>query len=211
MTDVGRFVVLGTGGHFTFQVIKELVAQGHKPVGYIQWQVAQKKRPKNGLDIAIEIKPAPHSLPDFLQQHGVKQVSLQGDLAARIDQFAPEFLLVACWPKLIEQSALESVSGRALNLHPSLLPDYRGVDPIGEQLKNVDSNYGISLHLLSDSYDCGDIVLQQRLDIKAGASRDEIETACARLGARLFISAMQSYHRPGWQLIRQPRTGRSGE
>ena len=127
----------------------------------------------------------------------------QAQCAERLRQSRIQFLLVACWPYRIGQDLIESASRAALNLHPSLLPAYRGADPIGEQLRHGDTQFGVSLHLLSEALDRGDIIsrcpLRQTLRPDDRAS---IERAAAAQGARLFIEAVSEYD-SGWQPIAQ--------
>ena len=124
------------------------------------------------------------------------------NLYREISALKADFLLVACWPELLPENIIHAVSCAALNLHPSLLPKYRGRDPIGDQLSVRDSQYGVTLHLLENQFDSGDIVLQQSFCLKDPASRPEIESQAAEIGARLFIEAVTTYRDPGWVLIK---------
>ncbi len=109
-----------------------------------------------------------------------------------------DFMLVACWPYLLGQALRESVAGAALNLHPSLLPAYRGADPIGDQFEARDYRFGVTLHELDAGFDTGDIVAQQALPaMDATPSRAEVERRCAEIGAGLFMQALATY--PDWR------------
>ena len=203
MIDQPRFVVLGTGGDFTTQVLNSLLEQNVQPLAYIQWSESNQAQAYSAFGIPVEVKKAPDALSDLLARHRVEFFFKSADLSLQLHALDPEFLLVACWPELIEPNALQQASNAALNLHPSLLPKYRGIDPIGEQLKQLENRFGVSLHLLSNEYDCGDIVAQSEVFPKNKTSRKEIESACAKKGAELFIEALQRYHKPGWTLRSQ--------
>ena len=84
-----------------------------------------------------------------------------------------------------------------------MLPDYRGRYPVIDQLNADETRFGVSLHLIDDEFDRGDIVLQQDFELEPPVSRRRIEKRAARLGAELFLQALDSHARPGWQLIRQ--------
>jgi methionyl-tRNA formyltransferase len=128
--------------------------------------------------------------------------------ARLIRQRSIDFLLVACWPYLIGAEMIASVSKAALNLHPSLLPAYRGADPVGRQIERGELRLGVSLHLLSQRFDAGDIIARARLPRPGGkVSRETIEREAARLGARLFIDALKGYD-AGWRP--QPQTTLAG-
>ena len=127
----------------------------------------------------------------------------QAGFAARLQTRAFDFLLVACWPYLLQNPILDAVECAALNLHPSLLPAYRGADPIGAQFEAGDFNFGVTLHELDSRFDHGDIIARQALPPAGGApTRAELEEQCAIYGVELFIEAVHTY--PDWRRLRQP-------
>lgn len=204
MTNHGRFVVLGIGGAFTFNVIKTLTDQEYYPLAYFQ-SGAEPQRQKNKFaGIELEIIQPSNELNELLETHSIPvYFQSKGDMAKRIQQLQAEFLLVACWPELLSGKVLNSVSKAALNLHPSLLPLYRGADPIQKQLDVNDFNFGVTLHLLNNQFDAGDIVLQQSIHVGKHPEKTMIEIESARKGATLFIQAINTHLYPGWILINQ--------
>jgi methionyl-tRNA formyltransferase len=74
----------------------------------------------------------------------------------------------------------------AINLHPSLLPAYRGPEPLFWQLRQGETNTGFSLHVLTKELDTGPILLQEPVTFPTGASRNELDTIFARQGAEAF-------------------------
>ena len=111
-----------------------------------------------------------------------------------------DFLLVACWPYLLASEIVNAVDKAALNLHPSLLPDYRGADPVSAQLDCREQNLGVSLHLLSREFDRGDIIGQVGLELgNQVPGRELIETQAAWLGTRLFAQAVENFGGPDWE------------
>lgn len=198
------FILLGTGGNFSTAVLHELLKENAIPLAFIQ-SGRRRATPDQGIgDISLEVSRSVTTLAGILQANHIPHyVADPGSLAHQVADLQADFLLVACWPELLTLSVLQSVSCAALNLHPSLLPAYRGRDPIAEQLKAGDKNYGISLHLLNEFFDTGDIVLQQSLPLH-NQSYQQIEQACARQGAKLFIKALNTFQHPGWSLLPQP-------
>lgn len=127
---------------------------------------------------------------------------LQADLARLLKRRAIDFLLVACWPYLIETRVLECARKAALNLHPSLLPEYRGPNPLEQQLAAGDSRFGVTLHQLDQRFDHGDIIAQAELASTVLSQRRAIlEQHCARRGVELFIEAVNGY--PDWNPVTQ--------
>ena len=84
-----------------------------------------------------------------------------------------------------------SVRRAALNLHPSLLPRYRGPDPVGRQLEVDDRHFGVTLHLLDNRFDRGDIVSQAEFETGIETlTQEQIEWRCAQQGVGLFVDAV---------------------
>lgn len=204
MTKQPRFVVLGTGGEFTFHVLKTLIDKSFMPLAYINSGDKPASKSARFADINIEVFSPGNGLDDLLKLNstpGYFQSSI--NMENIIAQFKTDFLLVACWPQLLSEKITGLASCSAVNLHPSLLPEYRGYDPISEQLAKGNTNFGVTLHLLSNHFDQGDIVLQQGFPIQQNPSVHSINEKAAIIGAQLFIQAVETYHHPGWSLTKQ--------
>ncbi len=103
-----------------------------------------------------------------------------------------DYLLVACWPRLLGPRMRAAATQAALNLHPSRLPAYRGADPVGEQLGADEQALGVTLHLLDDRFDHGDIIAQASFSLAEGdRSRSRIESEAARRGVALLQEAIR--------------------
>ena len=204
MTESTRFVVLGTGGAFTHIVLKTLIRNKLLPLAYIQSGDRPQHEKTSFADIPLEVNK-PHSpISKLLEAASIPSYyQSQLELAERVKQQHADFLLVACWPDLLPNRVLRSVAKAALNLHPSLLPKYRGADPVSAQLTANDFQFGVTLHLLNEQFDAGDIVLQAALPLILGQDKSAIEASAAKQGALLFLDALACYHSPGWNLNKQ--------
>ena len=199
----GDFALLASGANFSCEVLLALIGMGYRPrilalpeyppatQGVLTGSSLVEDRPERPLlklGQGIEIAYVPAAAQDVF--------------ARQVEQRGIEFLLVACWPYLIEPRLIESAGKAALNLHPSLLPLYRGPDPLTQQLTLADSDFGVSLHLLSQRFDRGDIIAQARLpDSMTQPQRSMLEKLCAQRGVELFIEAVENY--PAWQPVAQ--------
>ncbi len=106
-----------------------------------------------------------------------------------------DFLLVACFPVRLPPAVCEIPAKDALNLHPSLLPKYRGPAPLFWQLRAAERNTGVTLHRLSQRFDSGDIVAQARESWPNGLRAREIDERLALRGTRLFLETTANYAR----------------
>lgn len=130
---------------------------------------------------------------------------LQHSLPKQLSAFRIDYILVACWPYLLNTDVTGLASKAALNIHPSLLPRYRGANPVAEQLTHREGELGVTLHLLSEKFDQGDILAQEKINFpSAYPEQQEIELEAARIGTGLFIDAMQNYASSNWRPVKQP-------
>jgi methionyl-tRNA formyltransferase len=100
--------------------------------------------------------------------------------------FQPDVIAVSCFPKILPPSLLNLPKLGALNLHPSLLPKYRGPEPLFWQFRNGETRTGVTLHFMNERPDTGDILLQTEAPFADGITGAEAERLCALAGSRLM-------------------------
>ncbi|MEW5960604.1 MAG: methionyl-tRNA formyltransferase [Chloroflexota bacterium] len=122
----------------------------------------------------------------------------------------PDLIVVACFSLIFPPALLQLPRYGCLNLHPALLPAYRGPAPLFWMARNDERQAGVTLHFLDEGVDTGDIVAQATLSWPAGISGAELERRCAEAGAGLLLAAVQRLAQ-GQAVPRrpQPRTGAS--
>jgi len=104
----------------------------------------------------------------------------------------PNLFIVAAYGLIFPQEILILPQKRAINVHPSLLPKYRGPSPIQYAILNGDQFSGVSLALTTKKVDAGPIIAQKKLAIK-NQSYLELSDELARLGAKLLIKVLPDY------------------
>lgn len=102
----------------------------------------------------------------------------------------PDLIAVSCFPKRLPSSLLDVAPLGALNMHPSLLPAYRGPDPLFWIFRDGEREAGVTVHLMTAELDAGDIVSQQAIGLPDGISGDVLEARCAEVGGRLLADAV---------------------
>ncbi|GLQ47639.1 phosphoribosylglycinamide formyltransferase [Dyella lipolytica] len=96
----------------------------------------------------------------------------------RIAASKPDVLVLAGFMRIIDGDALKPWVGRMINIHPSLLPKYRGLHTHRRALKAGDSEHGASVHYVTAELDGGPVIAQTLLPVEAG---DDENTLAARL------------------------------
>ncbi len=197
------FALLTTGANFSCEVLQALIQKGCSPALMVLPEYPPVVSNPESL-----VNPVSEATPTRLLQLAQNiettyaPAAWQAECAAQVECRQIEYLLVACWPYLIEPRLIESATKAALNLHPSLLPKYRGPDPLQQQLAAGDPRFGTTLHRLDQRFDHGDIITQAALpDFKMPQTRTVLERYCARLGVELFVDAIGCF--PEWRPVAQ--------
>lgn len=108
---------------------------------------------------------------------------------ALLGKLQPDLIVVACFPCLFPPQLLALPRYGCLNLHPSLLPAYRGPEPLFWIARNNEPVSGVTLHFLDRGIDSGDIVSQLSFARPEGMTGAELEQRCAQEGAGLLLNA----------------------
>ncbi|HED13527.1 MAG TPA: hypothetical protein ENI62_07735, partial [Gammaproteobacteria bacterium] len=98
-------------------------------------------------------------------------------------------LLSTCFPARIPGSLWKTTA--CFNLHPSLLPAYRGPTPLFWQFHRGEHHTGVTLHRVNAEFDGGDIVSLKTLDLAPGIALRTVEAKLASLGTELFLTLLQ--------------------
>lgn len=99
-------------------------------------------------------------------------------LSRLIDEFAPRLVLLAGFMRILTPRFVAHYHGRLLNIHPSLLPEFRGLHTHRRALEAGVRLHGASVHFVTDELDGGPVVLQARVPVLPG---DEPETLASRV------------------------------
>jgi methionyl-tRNA formyltransferase len=118
---------------------------------------------------------------------------LRGEALEAVLALGPEALVWAAYGNLVPARLIEAVGGRAINVHPSLLPRWRGAEPVAHAILAGDAETGVTLMQGTAALDAGGIVAQERVPIEASETTGELEARLARLGARLLERDLARY------------------
>ncbi|HET6906185.1 MAG TPA: phosphoribosylglycinamide formyltransferase [Rhodanobacteraceae bacterium] len=99
-------------------------------------------------------------------------------LFARVAESGAELIVLAGFMRVIDGAVVDAWQGRIINIHPSLLPKYRGLHTHWRAIAARDAEHGASVHFVTPELDGGPVIAQARIPIHAG---DDEEALAARL------------------------------
>ena len=192
-----RVLFFGSVGMLSHSVLDVLIKRGVNIVGVVIPGIGPNQEVEKIGGIPI-VQDSNHATAEKLAlEYHIPVSYVQNVSSSRfreeIEAFKPDYILVACFPFKIPSAIWQSARIASLNIHPSLLPAYRGPQPVFWQLKNGEMKTGVTLHLLNDEFDAGDIVLQTEVPLRAGMRGRAIDAKLGEFGARLFLEAMRLY------------------
>lgn len=92
------------------------------------------------------------------------------ELANKLDEFDPNLIILAGFMRILSEKFTARFKGKILNIHPSLLPKYPGLNTHEKALKNKDQEHGVTIHFVNEELDGGPVIAQGYLTI--GESKD---------------------------------------
>jgi methionyl-tRNA formyltransferase len=116
-----------------------------------------------------------------------------------------DLFVVAAYGRILPQAVLDLPRLGALNVHPSLLPLYRGASPLQAQIRDRCATTGVTVIAMDAGMDSGDIVLRESTRLEARETYGELEARLAEMGAALILRAVE-LARTG-DLTRVPQAG----
>lgn len=96
-------------------------------------------------------------------------------LMQTIDQYQPELVVLAGFMRILTDDFVAHYSGRMLNIHPSLLPEFRGLNTHQRALEAGVLKHGVSIHYVSNELDGGPLVLQAVIDVDEGDTAETLQ------------------------------------
>ena len=179
-----RIVFMGTPA-FAVQTLRRVVEDG--------WEVAavytQPDKPKNR---GMKLMPTPVKEYALTKRLPVFQPESCRDEAVleQLRGLEPDVILVAAYGKLLPQALLDIPKRAILNVHSSLLPQYRGAAPINWAVLNGDAETGVTIQYMAAELDAGDILLKKTTPIAPEEDAAQLYDRLAVLGGEAASEAL---------------------
>ena len=148
----------------------------------------------------VTLPPRPKGRGRKLKDPEIKSIALEAGIEvfqpenpndkAFIDtlkRYSPHFIILADYGKILKKDLLELPEIYPLNIHPSLLPKYRGAAPIERAMMDCQKETGVSLMVMDEGLDTGPIISQEKVEIGETEIKTELMERLARTGANLAV------------------------
>lgn len=95
-------------------------------------------------------------------------------LIEKIDAFKPDVIVLAGFMRILTAEFVQHFQGKLLNIHPSLLPKYQGLNTHQRALDAGDKEHGVSVHFVTEELDGGPVILQAKVPVFDGDTSDDL-------------------------------------
>lgn len=167
-----RLAVLLSGRGSNFQAIHEAIRDGALDAEIVC--VLSNRPDAPGIESAREYGYATH----VVDHRGRKRADHERDVLRVLDEARPDYIVLAGYMRLLSPTFVERWRNRILNIHPSLLPSFPGVDAQAQALAHGVRISGCTVHLVDENLDAGPILVQKAVEVRAD---DTVQSLSARI------------------------------
>ena len=180
-----RIAVLASGRGSNLKALIDAQCSGRLGAEIVV--VASDKRRAGALQIAAEagIETVVLSPRDF-----ESRAAFDLALFARVAEYQPDLIVLAGYMRIVDPAALVAWQGRIINIHPSLLPKYPGLDTHQRAINAGDAEHGASVHYVTAELDGGPVIAQTRLAIQIDDTPESLAERLLPLEHELLVSTV---------------------
>jgi methionyl-tRNA formyltransferase len=142
----------------------------------------------------LEITPPPTKI--WAIEHEVSYLQpekLDDIFAAELKKLNCDLAIVVAYGKIIPKNIVDMYPLGLINIHPSLLPLYRGPSPIVSAILNGDSETGVSIIKIDEEMDHGPILAQEKINLNGNEMIEDLENTLAEIGGELLAKVLPDY------------------
>jgi len=177
-----KILFMGTPDFALFS-LKALVEDGqHEICGVVTQPDKPKGRGYELLPPPVKVYALEKSLPVY------QPATLKGDeFAELLDKLSPDLIAVAAYGKILPKNVIDYPKYGCINVHGSLLPEYRGAAPMQRAIIDGKKTTGVTIMYMAEGLDTGDMLLKREFEIKEYHNFEDIHDGLGQLGADALL------------------------
>ena len=191
-----KILFMGTPD-FARESLESLYYEGYEICGV----VCPQDRPKGR---GMKMIPCP--VKEFALEKNLQlfQPDKLKEIKEDIVELNPDMIVVVSYGKILPKSILDLPKFGCINVHPSLLPKYRGSAPIQWAVLNGDKTTGVTIMQMDEHMDSGDIILQKEVEIDENETTGDLWNRLSTLSSKLLLEAIKKVFDGTAEYIKQP-------
>lgn len=179
-----RILFMGTPA-FALPALEMLYNRNYPIIGVVTQPDRPQGRGQKEISPPVKLLAQKSGLPVF------QPPKVKDELFLKIFyELDPEMVVVAAFGQILPKAIIEYPRFKCLNIHPSLLPKYRGAAPLNWAIIRGETKTGITIMLMDEGMDSGDVILQQESPLAANETYGDLHDRLALEGASLLIETI---------------------
>jgi phosphoribosylglycinamide formyltransferase-1 len=114
-------------------------------------------------------------------------------LQQRIDKYQPQIVVLAGFMRILSSQFVKHYKGRLINIHPSLLPKFKGLNTHKRAIEAGEKEHGATVHFVTEDLDAGPIILQARVPILADDTEESLAARVLQQEHKIYPQAIQLF------------------
>lgn len=198
-------------------IVEPLLTSHHNIVGIIECAPRNSTKNKSVRQrfyhiakwVYNKLRKQPLYLEDIARTHNIPYYYMNNgsdiNLQKWVQGLGPDLMVVHSMSQLLKANIFTIPRYGTINLHPSLLPSYRGSNPWFWMYFNMDLNPGVTVHYIDEGEDTGDIIYQESFAMKLGTTFSELNNcAIKKVGVPLLLKSIDAIANGTAPRIKQP-------
>ena len=181
-----KIVFMGTPD-FARDSLEAICNAGYKVPAVVT--VPDKPKGRGMKLIPCEVKE--YAIENNIEVYQPEKLRDNKEIVKILKDINPDIICVVAYGKIIPKEILEIPKYGCVNVHPSLLPKYRGSAPIQWAILNGDKETGVTTMYLDEGMDSGDIILQTETKINKDETSGELWDRLSKIGAELLVETLE--------------------
>ena len=196
-----KIVVLLSGEGTNLQTIIDQINAGN--INAEISAVISNKANVNGLKRAEKA-----GIPNVVLEHTqfADREGFDQSLAQIIESYEPDLIVLAGFMRILSDGFVEQFQGKLINIHPSLLPKYKGLHTHKRALENGDSEHGATVHFVIPELDAGTIILQGVVPVKQNDTEETLAERVHKVEHIIYPKAIKWIAEKGVDALGEPTT-----
>jgi len=153
------------------------------------------------IELVVSSRPSAFGIKRA-EKHGLQTLTLSKEvyadplvadevIAAELKMHGVDYVIMAGYMRMVHDPILAAFPNRVVNLHPALLPSFKGAHAIQDAYDYGVKVTGVTVHFADEKYDCGPIIAQQALEVQEDWTVDELEEHIHQIEHVLYPDTIQ--------------------
>ena len=129
----------------------------------------------------------------YLDPAGMSREEYDQELVARLEEAGVDLVVLTGYMRILSSGFVRHYKNRILNIHPALLPSFRGLDAFGQALEHGVMWTGTTIHIVDEDVDHGPIIYQRPVPVKRNDTRESLKDRIQRAEYRAYPQAIKMF------------------